>query len=225
MLNLWKQKSRQTIGELSAEELVRYAFNVFLYQGRTQTGARLIYQALTKDPSNADALRSLFDYLNVEGTEKLAATVLEYGLSPHGAQDEAGKKQLANHLYAALWLWGLAKDAPLPSGEGNSELYRPTEFVLNEEGYRAFIEPIIEQSGSLEKAFKGAHNLLGIAGNLIQHRKQAAPDMDELYHTERFIPTNDYEHWLRSTTEELDEMEAARQKGRWYQPKTEPETK
>src|SRR5437870_2472118 len=97
------------IADLSAAELGRHAFNVFLFAGRHQTGARLIYHALSKNSYKPLALRCLSDLLDTEGTEVFSGAVLEYALTSDSPLNAEERTELDDLRFLAIWSWGFSR--------------------------------------------------------------------------------------------------------------------
>lgn len=207
------------IGDLSADELARHAFNVFLYQGRTQRGGRLAYHALTLDPRNAAALRSLSDLLDQPGTEVLAAVVMEYVMDPASGFRDDEKAALDAVLFRARWWWGFAKHDSGQKDLTAGDFEDRSRFRLDEERYRAFLGRVVGPSGGLEQAARAAHLLMGTVSGLMAHvEKGDHVELPDLLQPERFERTPAYDAFLDSPLGDLEKLEIARQEKRWPSP-------
>ena len=160
-----------TIGQLNANQLARHAFNVFLYGSRHVVGARLIYRALELDPCEPGALRCLSDLLDSEGTEHLSGVTLEYALDPSTGVQGEERKELDDLRFLAIWSWGFSRHR---SGEPHlsQETFRDrSAFLVDEEGYAAFLASVTGSDASLEYGFQAARTLCGaMAGFLARMR-------------------------------------------------------
>lgn len=97
------------IEDLSAQQVARHAFNVFLFSGRHQTGAKLIYHALRLDQTSAEALRCLSDLMDADGTQVFSGVVLEYALSESTGITGEDRRVLDDLRFMAKWSWGFAR--------------------------------------------------------------------------------------------------------------------
>jgi hypothetical protein len=200
------------IVDLTAAQLARHAFNVFLFEGRHLVGARLIYHALLLEPYEPDALRCLSDILDNDGTEALSAVVLEYALAPESPISAVAREELDDLRFVAKWGWSFSKHKEGLTAVGWEHLHDRSQFIVDEEGYQALVESYASYAGSLEKAFQGAHTLSGVMGGLLTHKELGAKSgMEDIIYPERFERTPLYDDWLQSDTEEFDALEAARE--------------
>lgn len=201
------------IKDLDASPLARHAFNVFMFSGRQQQGARLIYRALEIDPHNAEALRCLSDLLDAEGTEVFSAVVLEYALSDAVGIQGAERKTLDDLLFLAKWSWGFSRHS---SGEPylkQEDFADRLAFVIDEEGYASFLQSLLEPCGSLQNGFKAAQTLCGTMAEFLVHEQlDEETEITEIVHPERFHLTIAHAVWLESSTKEFDALEVARAK-------------
>lgn len=201
------------IKDLTAPQLARHAFNVFMLQGRHVVGARLTYHALVLDPREGDALRCLSDLHDTKGTEQLSAVVLEYALSLEGAISDPQRKELDELLFMSKWMWGLSRHESGQTNLGRDDFRDRSRFHVDEAKYQEFLAPVIALGGSLEGAFRGAHTLAGAMGGLLAHQTFGAKaPLEEIFHPERFSRTAAYERWLREKTTDLDALERTRQR-------------
>lgn len=201
-----------TIAHLNASQVARHAFNVFLFSGRHQTGARLIFRALDLQPHNPEALRCLSDLLDSNGTEVFSGVVLEYALSevPHLGDEE--RQTLDDLRFLAKWSWGFSRHK-----SGNPHLAQDafgdrSAFSIDDTRYRQFLDQILSRTGSLEGGFKAAHTLCGAMAGFLHHRELGGKaGIEESLHPEHFQKSDAYDQWLQSSTDELDALEKARQ--------------
>ncbi len=206
------------IKELTVAQLGRHAQNVFLFAGRHQSCARLVYHALTKDPDEPRALRALSDILagdllEPSGWEQLSTAVLEHALRAESPLSQTERKSFDDHLFLAKWSWSFARKRNGEPTASAEELRDRSLFVLDEEGYRKFLAGIVDRCGSLTGTFRVAHTLAGALGRLLTHKTlgQSAP-IEEVFFPERFEPSADYAAWLESDAAEFDALEAERQR-------------
>jgi hypothetical protein len=205
--------SMATIGQLTAQQLARHAFNVFLFSGRHQTGARLIYRALELDPRDAQALRCLSDLLDADGTHVFSGTVLEYALSETTGIAGDEREVLDSLRFLAKWSWGFSRHKSGESHLAQEAFADRSMFIVDEERYKEFLAQLIGSAGSLQKAFESAHALCGAMAGFLLHREHGGTaGLEESLHPERFVRTDAYSQWLHGGTEELDALEVARQK-------------
>lgn len=198
------------IGDLSSQELARYATIVFLHQGRHVLGARLTYHALALDPRNGPALRALSDLLDSKGTEHLAGLVMEYALAPETKVSGSPRAEIDDLRFFSLWTWGFSKHKSGSASLTAEDFKGRTQFVVDEERYRNSLAPWITEAGGLVEAFKGAHTLIGAMGGLLEHKTLGGrATAEESFHPERFVRTKEYDRWLREKTKPLDALEAA----------------
>ncbi len=200
------------IRELTPTQCGRYACTVFIFQGRHLAGARLIHHALALEPKQADAIRSLSDFLDEEGTESLAAAVLEHGLDPATGLADEERRPLDELLFRCKWWWGFSKHDSGLKSLGDEDFRDRTHFVVDGPRYREFLEGMIQRAGSLAGAFRAAHTLIGAIAGLIEHRQlgRKAP-FEEILHIDRFSRTPAYDAWLEEDTAPLDELEKKRE--------------
>jgi hypothetical protein len=200
------------IEQLSARQVARHAFNVFLFSGRHQTGAKLVYHAVRLDPKDAEALRCLSDLLDAKGTEIFSGIVLEYALSESTGIAGEARKVLDDLRFLAKWSWGFARHrsgSPHLAGDAFKDR---TAFVVEEDRYQEFLAQVVKPAGSLPNAFKAAHTLCGAMAGFLAHRELGrTADIGESLHPDRFTETPAYREWLKTSTDELDALEAARQ--------------
>jgi hypothetical protein len=201
------------INDLDASQLARHAFNVFMFSGRHQQGARLIYRALEMDPHNTEALRCLSDLLDAEGTEVFSAVVLEYALSEEVGLQGEERKTLDDLLFLAKWSWGFSRHN---SGEPylkQEDFADRSAFVIDEAGYNSFLQSLLESCGSLQNGFNAAQTLCGTMAEFLVHEQLGGEaEMTEIVHPERFHLTVTHAVWLESSTKEFDALEVARAK-------------
>ncbi|HAF45803.1 MAG: hypothetical protein A2100_03515 [Sideroxydans sp. GWF2_59_14] len=203
--------STSTIEHLNASQLARHAFNVFLFSGRHQTGARLIYRALELQPHNAEALRCLSDLLDSNGTEVFSGVVLEYALSEEPQFSVEERQTLDDLRFLAKWSWGFSSHT-----SGNPHLAQDafadrSAFLVDDSRYQQFLDQILTRTGSLEGGFKAAHTLCGAMAGFLQHGELGGKaGVVESLHPEQFQKTEVYSQWLQSPTDELDALEKAR---------------
>lgn len=201
-----------TIANLNASQLARHAFNVFLFCGRHQTGACLIYRSLELEPQNPEALRCLSDLLDSNGTEAFSAVVLEYALREVPHLSDETRKTLDNLLFLAKWSWGFSRHNSGDPHLAQDAFADRSAFSVDDSGYREFIGQIIDRTGSLTGGFRAAHALCGVMARFLQHCEPGKDaGVEELLNPERFLKTEAYDPWLRSSAEELDALEKARQ--------------
>lgn len=200
-----------TIEHLNAAQLARHAFNVFLFSGRHETGARLIFRSLELQPHDPLALRCLSDFFDAEGTEMFSAVVLEYALSEKLALGTEDRKTLDDLLFLSKWTWGFARHSSGSPHLAQADFADRSAFTMDAAGYGEFLGHALGPAGSLEAGFRAAHTLCGAMAGLLQHRDLGGKaGFDEAYHPEQFQKSAAYDEWLRTTTEELDELEKAR---------------
>ena len=202
----------QRIEQLSAQQVARHAFNVFLFAGRHETGAKLIYHALRLDSKNAIALRCLSDFLDKEGTQFFSGVVLEYALSgPTGIAGE-DRKTLDDLRFLAKWSWGFSRHNSGSPNLGQEDFANRTAFTVDEDRYRAFLDELLVQAGTLPNGFKAAHTLCGAMAGFLKHRDLSGhAGVEESLHSERFSETPAYSEWLTTLADELDALERERQ--------------
>lgn len=201
------------IEKLSAQQIARHAFNVFLFSGRHQTGARLIYHALRLDRANAEALRCLSDLLDADGTQTFSGVVLEYALSEEAGIAGAARTELDDLRFLAKWSWGFSRHKSGNPHLGQEDFADRTTFVVDEDRYQEFLAQILKPAGSLSNGFIAAHTLCGAMAGFLVHRDFGGKvDIGESVHPERFAETPAYLEWLKTPTDELDALENARQK-------------
>jgi hypothetical protein len=206
------------IRDLDAAQLARHAENVFLFQGRHQSCARLSYQALALDAHQPLALRTLSDMLcgdlrKESGWEQLSAAVLEYGLRPGSPVPEADRAMLENHLFFAKWSWAFVKRLDGRTTCSWEELQNRSLFREDRERYRTFLAGVVEPCRSIENAFQAARTLAGVMGRLLTHRSLGvdAP-VEEVFFPDRFVEAPTYAEWLASPTAPLETLERERQR-------------
>ena len=203
---------RITIAQLTPAQLARHAFNVFLFGGRHQTGAKLIYHALTIEPYEPEALRCLSDFLDSKDTEVFSGIVLEYALAPDSPLTPSERTVLDDLRFLAKWSWEFSRHR---SGERHlpGEAFKDrSQFIVDEERYLAFLQQALPPDGSFRTGFVAAHTLVGAMSGLITHQQfGAAAPFAELLHPDRFHQTDAYAQWLSSDTAELDALEKSRQ--------------
>lgn len=204
------------IRELSAAQFGRHAETVFLFAGRHQSCARLVYHALALDPREPRALIALSDLLagdqvKASGWEQLSAAVLEYGLrSPLPAEALA---DVERHLFLAKWSWSFAKKKDGAATASWEELQNRSLFAVDEQRYAEFLGEIVKRCGSLDGCLRVAHALAGVMGGLLVHATLAGKAaVEEVFHPDRFERAPAYDAWLDGGTEELDALEEARRK-------------
>jgi hypothetical protein len=206
------------IKDLTAAELGRHAENVFLFAGRHQTCARLVYHALILDAREPRALIALSDMLagdqvHPSGWEQLSAAVLEYALRPESALSPPDRESCERHLFLAKWSWAFARKKDGRTTASWEELQDRSLFTLDEPGYAEFLGGILKRGGSLEGCFKMAHALIGaMAGLLVHATLGGKAPVEEVFHPERFQRAPAYEPWLGGDTAELDALEREREK-------------
>jgi hypothetical protein len=200
------------ISQLTAQQLARHAFNVFLFSGRHVTGARLIYHSLTLDRYEPEAIRCLSDLLDNDGTEIFSAVALDYALAPESPISPEARQTLDDLRFVAKWSWGFSRHRSGSPHLAGEQFNNRAEFEVDEPRYQEMLQQAVRPAGSLSRAFTAAHTLSGAMGGLLSHtRFGGRAPLDELFHPERFERTNDYDVWLASATDELDALERARQ--------------
>jgi hypothetical protein len=201
------------IEQLSAQQVARHAFNVFLFSGRHQTGAKLIYHALRLDQKNAEALRCLSDFMDADGTQVFSGVVLEYALSESTGITGEDRKMLDDLRFLAKWSWGFARHKSGSSNLGQEAFEDRTAFVVEEDRFRSFLAEVLGPSGSLQDGFRGAHTLCGSMAGFLTHRELGGnAGIEESVHADRFSETPAYREWLKTSTDELDALELERHK-------------
>jgi hypothetical protein len=204
---------QKTIEQLSAHQIARHAFNVFLFSGRHVMGARLIYHALVLDRTNAEALRCLSDFMDADGTQVFSGVVLEYALSESVALSDLEHKELDDLRFLAKWSWGFAQHQSGNPHLGQEAFKDRDAFVVDDDRYRSFLAQVLEPAGNLTNGFKAAHTLCGAMAGFLKHQEfGSTAGIEESLHPDRFIQTSTYREWLQTSTEELDSLEQARQK-------------
>lgn len=201
-----------TIDQWDAPQLARHACNVFLFWGRHQAGARLIYRALALDPHQAAALRCLSDLLDVEGTEVFAGVVLEYALEASTGLTDEERQELDDLRFFSKWTWGFARHQSGEPHLAQEAFADRSAFAVDEERYTAFLNQMLARAGSLAQGFQSALTLCGVLAGFVVHTERGDQvGIGELLHPERLQLTATYDEWLRSSTEDLDALEAERQ--------------
>lgn len=204
------------IRDLTAPQLARHAFNVFLFQGKHRTGARLTYHSLALDPREPVGLRCLTDLLAESGLPGAAAAVLEFALAPETGIPEAARGDLDQQRFLCQWWWGFSRHETGLTTLSFEELQDRKRFTVDTDRWRAFVGEAVQRAGSLEAACRAAHTLLGAVAGLMAHRDLGAKaSMDECVHPERFVRTPDYDAWLDEPTDPLDELEKHRESKTW----------
>lgn len=200
------------IADLTAPALARHANSVFIFSGRHQIGARLVYRALQLDPYEPGALRALSDILDYNGTQPLSGLVLEYALAPDSPLSEKDRAELDDLRFLAMWSWAFSKHKSASTTLDAAAFKDHSQFIVDHVGYREFLQPTLEQAVSLENAFLAARTLMGAMGQLLMHKTlgSAAP-IEEIFHPDCFVETSVYAEWLQSDTGLLDALEAERQ--------------
>jgi hypothetical protein len=200
------------IADLPVEQLARHAANVFIFQGRNPLGARLIYEAVLRDPYHPDALRCLSDFLDYQGTEGLSAAVLEHLLTLGARLSPAQRGKLDDLRFFLKWVWGFSRHRSGATDLPGEAFGDRSQFDVDESRYRAWLAATVGPTGSLEGACHAAHTLVGVIGGLLRHRSlgEKAP-WEELFHPDHFSHTPAYAGWLEETTEKLDALERQRQ--------------
>ena len=202
--------THQTIGNLSAKELARHAFNVFLFAGRHQSGARLIYRALDLSPYDALALRCLSDLLDNDGTQIFSAIVLEYALADNSPISLNDRAELDYLRFFSQWSWGFAHHKSGETNLAQDAFVARSDFVLDEAAYAQFLSPILQINPSAEAGFQAAHRFCGVlAGFLAPIQDKAG--LEGCFEPNNFQTTPAYELWLQESTAEFDALEKARQ--------------
>jgi len=199
------------IKDLTAPQLARHAFNVFLFQGRHVTGARLVYHALVLNFNEPEALRCLSDFHDHKGTEQLSAAVMDYALAPTTPVPEDFRRPMDELRFRCIWMWGRSRHDSDRKDLAADDFRDRSRFKVDEVGYKEFVEPVIKLGGSLEGAVRGAHTLTGAMGGLLTHNQYGAKSpLEEIFHVERFHRTPEYDRWLREDTAPLDALERKR---------------
>jgi hypothetical protein len=203
----------QNIEQLNVQQVARHAFNVFLFSGRHQTGARLIYHALRIDSKNPEALRCLSDFLDTEGTQVFSGAVLEYALSESTGIKGDDRKTLDDLRFLAKWSWGFSLHKSNNPHLAQDAFANRALFIVDEARYQAFLAELITRAGSLDKAFTAAHTLCGAMAGFLTHRELGGEaGINESISPEKFLITPTYAEWLKSSTSELDALESERLK-------------
>jgi hypothetical protein len=201
------------IHQLSPQQVARHAFNVFLFSGRHQTGAKLIYHALNINPKNADALRCLSDFMDADGTQVFSGVVLEYALSESTGIAGEDRRMLDDLRFLAKWSWGFSRHQSGTPHLGQEAFADRSAFVVEEDRYGEFLTQVIDPAGSLQNGFKAAHTLCGAMAGFLTHQKFGGEaGIEESMHPDRFSQTSAYAEWLKTSTDELDALERERQK-------------
>jgi len=173
----------QRVADLTADQLAHRASST----GRTQDGFRLVYEALKKNPYQGEALRCLADFLNQRPTEQFSAIVLEYALSPGSKIGDEDRQILDNLKFRNLWTWGFSKHE---SGAGQLSVgtfLERGEFEIDERAYQRFIQDLIQEVGTLKKAFKVCLTIAGITAGFLRHKEYGGEAASrEVMHPERF---------------------------------------
>lgn len=186
--------------DLSAEQLSRHATTA----GRSKEGFRLVYQALVKDPYQGEALRLLVDFLNQRPTEQFSAIVLEYALSPGSRIGAEDRRILDQQKFLCLWTWGFSTHRSGATELGPETFLERAEFEIDDRRYQRFIQDLIQEVGSLKKAFRVALTIAGIAAGFLAHGKYGGEAASrEVLHPERFAALAAYEAWLNSEAPEV----------------------
>ena len=196
------------IGDLTSETLARHANNVLARDGRSRNGARLIYHALTLEPYQPIALMCLYDFLNGDSGEQLAAIVLEYALAEDSPLSRAERQLLEARRFKALWTWGFSRHHSEASSLSDDAFSDRSHFTVDDEAYQDFVQPLIDDIGTLSQAFSACHTLIGVMGDLLMHNEEGSDaQIKAAFHPENFITTPDYEEWLQLGTEDLDHLQ------------------
>ena len=160
----------RTIADLSAEGIANYANFAWVRYKMNPISGRLLYHGLLQDFDNPRLLGVMSDVL-VEEIPELSAVVFEYIYSSDLQMDEEEKRHREFMYASAMWLWGLSRTK---SGEKSVQLYAfyygPYQFIYDEEGFQALIEPIIELAGGLENAVRGVHTFMGLCGGILEKK-------------------------------------------------------
>lgn len=201
----------KTIEELSARELARHAFNVFLFVGRHTTGMRLTYRALELDDREPLAIRCLSDLLDGEGTEILSAIALEYGLAPSTGISGPAWSELDDLRFLSKWTWKFSTHkSGNPHLAGDAFKIRQ-DFDVDHAKYQAWLEDFLG-TDSLESGFRRVHTFAGAVGGLLTPVDSSAPKgAAYTVRPEQFTQGPEYKSWLKESSTELDALEAKRQ--------------
>lgn len=203
----------QTAEQLDAGQLARHASNVFIFLGRHPDWGRLIFHALELDPRHPEALRGLADFFNAPGTEVFAGIVLEYALRVAEPLDDAARKLLLDQRFLTMWSLGYSRHRSGSTQLTQADFADPSMFIVDEDGYRKYLDQVRVPSGSLEADFRAAHTLCGALSGFLAHRDgMTQVGLEQVLHPEQFEKTAAYETWLHYDVAELDALEAERQK-------------
>lgn len=69
------------------------------------------------------------------------------------------------------------------------------------------IEPIIELAGGLENAVRGVHTFMGLCGGILEKKGGAEKwSPEELFDSNNFSVTEEYQKWLMFSVKEMEEL-------------------
>lgn len=199
-----------TMSELDAQQLAEYASRVFVYEGRHQEGARLIYRALELDPHHPTALRCLSDFLDIEGVQHLSAVTLVYALAPSTGLSGEARRELDDLLFFAQWTWGFSTHKSGEPSLSQEAFHDRSAFQVDTERWNAFLARATGPDQSLEDGFQAARTLCGVLAGFLNHHDQSK-EIGEVFHPERFEQTPDYGSWLQTSPQKFEELGAPHQ--------------
>ena len=200
-----------SISQLSAAQLSRHAFNVFLFLGRSSLGGRLIYHSLAINSHEPLALRCLSDFWDQPDFQSFSVIPIEYALAPNSPLIPGERNDFEKLRRFSQWTWGFSTHQSGLDQIDEQAFSDPSQFIVDEKRYRIFVQEVVDRAGSMDMAMRGIHTLTGaVSGLLIHETKGSEVMLDEIFYPERFRVSDTYMKWLGTPTKELDKLEDAR---------------
>jgi len=202
----------QRIIDLKISQVAQHALNVFFTKGRTVECARLIFHAFKLGYNEPKAYMVLSGYFDKEGYEAFSAAALEFAISDECKIPENDKKKFSEALFQQKWFLGFSQHVDGHKWLRTIDMVDHSEFLVDEERYQEMlILPLVKRAGSLKQAVDAALILVGVYGELIDHKEGVENlPMEEIYSPDRFIETAEYDKWLKTPTFHLEDLEAKR---------------
>lgn len=197
------------IKDLSASQLAYHASQALTLRGRAELCARLTYHALVLNPNEPKGLTVLVSYFDQDKFENFSAVVLEYACSSECSISAEDKAEFEELRFQVKWFWGFSHRLDGQKFLRFADFANRSDFVVEEERYQEWlVRPLVKTAGSLTKAMRAAHTLLGCSGELLSHKQLGRKALfEEVYFPERFNRSPEYKEWLNSTTADLPTLE------------------
>lgn len=170
-------------------------------EGSSRTTARLLYRALSIEPTHVKSLTCLVQWIMESGQQQnlramLAAPIIAYLSQPNVEISSEDKEYFTTVRTLCLHQWGFSQHKTHGNSARMGDYSNPSLFDIDEDRFAQFVSQTVEQAGSIETAMAAARTIAGRSGNALIKEGEKND----------FQPSPEYQSWLESSEEILPKL-------------------